>query len=601
MDKTRFIQVILPLKLDWEPYYYLEGDAPVQVGARVFVQFARRPYVGVVSAVGVTPGEGMNILPAGRSSLPPVLPEEIALWRSVADYYLCTAGEVYKAAYPAVKTENEVTGARLHERLEKRLQTLLEKAEKARKDTTRERYKADAARLQAILEGKRPPFVEGELSPLSPAENQALSQVRQSFSAGKTVLLRTSPDTDRITLFLNLARETLAAGRNVLYLVPEIALTRQLEQQVADIFPDLQVYHSAKTAAARRSVADTLRSGSPYVVLGTRSALFLPHRNLGLVIVDAEQDSSYKQDSPAPRYHARETAILLALVHSSHVLISSITPSLESMYNTETGLFTLVNLQQDFRRETTLVNLSAEYRKRGMSGSYSLKLLEKVKAALDQGGKVLLISRSKAALEENEAEFRNIFPDIPADAVTFVTPAGIKLLSGTDFSLAAVIQADNLLGKEDFRADEKTLQLLQQLPCRSLLIQTREDRHPVFQALLNGSSSLVFLDQRRAFGYPPFSRIIDTVVKDKNEKRLDYLSAALAVQLKNRLTASVTLIGPYEPAYSVPDALPTRLVRLLIPRDKQLRATKKALVNAIAAFEKERKYTGHIHLDVDPA
>ena len=599
MTGKRFIQVILPLKLDWEPFYYMEEDAPVTVGSRVFVQFARRPYVGVVSALDVTPEEGMNILPAGLSSLPAILPEEIALWRSVASYYLCTEGEVYKAAYPAMKTEKEAAGVRVHERLEKRLQTLLDKVEKAKKDSTRDRYKADAARLQAILDGRRPPFLEGIQSPLDNAQQLALQEINKGFDKGQTVLLQTSHGAGKTELYMELARETLSSGRNVLYLVPEIALTHQLEQQVAAVFPDLMVYHSARTAVARRAVAEALRSGSPYIVLGTRSALFLPHRNLGLVIVDSEQDPSYKQDSPAPRYHARETAILLSLLHSSHVLLSSPTPSLESLYNSEIGLFIKVQLKQNFRQEITLVNIAAEYRKRGMFGSFSLKMLAAVKQALDAGSKVLLVSRSKAALEEDETEIRSIFPDAAA-SLSLCTPAGIKLLPPDEFALAAIIQADGLLGKEDFRADEKTLQLLQQLPCRSLVIQTREDKHPVFQALLSGNSGMAFLQERQVAGYPPFSRLVDVIVRDKNEKRLEYLSAGLSGKLKSALPAEVTVIGPFTPSPAFPDAEPSRNIRLLFPRNNRVRASKALLLSTVASFEKDRKYPGHIHLDVDP-
>lgn len=594
----RFIQVILPLKLEWEPFYSMEGT--VCVGTRVTVRFAHRSYVGVVSAIDAKPSKEMNILPAGLSSLPPVTEEEIRFWRYLADYYLCTVGEVYKAAYPSLKTEQEAVEVRIHERLEKRLLAVQSKLEKAKKDSVRERYKADLARLQAILEGNRPPFLEGDENPLSPQCEKACKDIQSAFSAGRTALLEGGIGAERLAIGLELARRTLSAGKNVLLLVPEIALTRHLEEQVAAVFPDLLVYHSARTSAARRAVGSAIRSGVPYIVLGTRSALFLPHQKLGLIVVDQEQDSSYKQDSPAPRYHAREAAIFLGITHGASVLLSSETPSLESLYNVETGLFAGVKLQQSFQQETILVNISAEQRKRGMAGSFSLKLLSAVKDALDAGEKVLVISRSRQAQEEDSAEFNRLYPAIPAESISFITPVGIKLLPAQAFPLAVIIQADGLLGKEDFRADEKALQMLRQIPCRRLLIQTREDKHPVFQALVNGLSGLAFLRERRAFGYPPFARMIDVVVTDKNEKRLDYLSEVLVGTIKSALPSEVTTIGPFIPMHSFPEASPVRLIRLLFPKNSSLRCSKAILLSTVAKVEKERKYPGHIHFDVDP-
>ena len=162
MPVPAYIQVILPLRLEWEPCYRLPEGTTVRVGDRVRVLFARKEYVGAVSAVGVRPQTDENrILPilAAEEGLPMVLPEEIKFWRAVSDYYLCSIGEVYKAAYPALKIDQEEVEARVKERLETRLDRLKDKAEKARREDTRERYQAEIETVEALLRGEKPAAV----------------------------------------------------------------------------------------------------------------------------------------------------------------------------------------------------------------------------------------------------------------------------------------------------------------------------------------------------------------------------------------------------------------------------------------------------------
>ncbi len=548
MPATPFIQVILPLKLEWEPYYELEGTA---VGDRVDLVFARRHYVGVVSAVNVVPEAGLKVLSAVPSELPPVGVEEIDFWRRLAAYYLCTVGEVYKVAYPMRQVESE-------------------------KVTTRRTKAPETASEQAALV-------------LSSAQESAVQAILQGFGAGKTVLLEGADE--KTDIYVDLAERTLSEGKSVLCLVPEVTLSRQLEARFAACIPGVLRFDSSRTVAARRDVAKAVRSGAPYVVLGTRSALFLPHRNLGLVIVHEEQESAYKQDSPAPRLHAREASILLSLVHHSAVLLGSSTPSLESLYNVERGAFVYVDLKRDFCCETELVNLSAETRKKGLKGSFSLKLLQAVQACLERREKVLLISRYKAAQEESLAELKTFFPSAPDKLLVTATPASFKTLKDSSFGLVAVHQADSLLGKEDFRSDERALQVFRQLQLRTslLVIQTREPSHPVFKALQEGQDARVFLQERQAVGYPPVTRLVDIGLLDENPKRLAFLSSKLARSIG-------PCLGPYAPQ-GREDA---RILRVTIPRDKYLKGRKQQIAAAVAAFEKEHKYIGHIHLDVDP-
>ena len=698
MPVPAYIQVILPLRLEWEPCYRLPEGATVRVGDRVRVLFARKEYVGAVSAVDVQPQTDENrILPilAAEEGLPKVLPEEIKFWRAVSDYYLCSIGEVYKAAYPALKIDQEEVEARVMERLEARLERLKDKADKARRDDTRERYKAEIEAVEALLRGEKPAAVPTPVT-LSPAQETAAALARKAFEEGKTVLLHGITGSGKTEIYLKLAQETLERGRNVLFLVPEIALSRQLEDRIAAVFPDVQVFHSGVSAARRAQVASRIRKSGPYLVLGTRSALFLPHHNLGLIIVDEEHDTSYKQDAPAPRYNARESAIMLGVIQKANVVLGSATPSLESLYNAETGRFVKVDLKERFHAgedaEIRLIDTVAERRKRGMTGSFSRKLIHEITDTLDDGGQVLVLRARRsyapsvqctecgkipkcphchvpmslhrgpdrlvchycghtepytgicpsckgelqplgAGTQKVEEELTALFPDRRIARLDGDTPdteeaaiirgfaeGNIDILVGTqiitkgfDFdglSLVAVLQADSLVGQQDFRADERAFQLLEQFRGRSgrrgkpgrIVIQTREPEHPVYTRL-QGSDDADLLAERRLFGYPPYTRLVHITLKDSNEKRLEFLSK----ELRNALLAAFSeadtppaVIGPYAPAVDRIAGESIRQVRVMLARNKALTSLKKTLEKTLLSFGKERKYTAHLAVDVDP-
>lgn len=582
-NKPVFIQVILPLRLEWEPYYVIEDGLPVSVGERVEAVLSGRRYIGVVSAVDVQPpADVKRILPASRIALPPIGERELAFWRAIADYYLCGVGEVYKAAYPQQKQDSEEVAVRMQERLEKRLAVLLEKEQKARKDSTREEYRRQIQRIQALLAGE---------ADTAPSSGNTWEESR------KTVLLKGGAA--KFPLYMEQVRLTLSQGKSVLYLVPDIALSRQLEDAVESYFPQLMTYHSALSPARRRAVADYVRKTPASLVLGTRSALFLPHGNLGLVIVDQEHDISHKQDSPAPRYHARESAILLAGIHGAHVVLGSETPSLESVYNTETGRYQGVDLQDFSPCEVLLVHMSAEARKKGMLGSFSLKLLEQMHRAREAGKKVLLVCRSKAAIPEYEQELKAVLgPE--TKGIVLASPASARGLAAGSFGVVGILQADTVLAREDFRCDEKAVQALRMLmdrctPDGILVIQTRESAHPVFREF-TGDCSAHLLEERRQFGYPPYTRLVQLVLKDVSDKRRSFMAAELVRELRQVLPQEVNVVGPYT---SPVNALETH-IRLFLPRNKALLTCKKAVYNTFVSFEKNRKYTGHIHIDVDP-
>ncbi len=893
-----FIQVILPLRLEWEPFYYQEielsesaGDASglfsvtltgsvtgkgdsvsvegnsvtenggsvservdsetgkgnpvkkggreqVRVGERVRVNFAGKEYVGVVSvenagkqaeAIGIV--DKVKPIVGMAEGLEPVTQEEIALWRQIAEYYLCTVGEVYKAAYPAQKVEKEVVQAR-HEalkeereeknrakiedkikRLEERVEKKAEMAAKARKAESRERYLAENERLEEEigLLVRRVSSMVGELCRttssvtgdgrsvtgdggsvtdqrfsmayqpedeavvlqsstietsvktekeivLSAAQEEAYSKIKEIFVKGKPALLHGVTGSGKTEIYLKLAQETLERGNNVLYLVPEIALSRQLEDRISETFPEeLLVFHSGETMVRKRDVAAALRhcasakdingyvdvsqntnakkdSASEdtltiksssceaiektnhhgYVVLGTRSAIFLPHRDLGLVIVDEEHDTSYKQDSPAPRYNGRETAIMMAKIFGANVILGSATPSLESLYNCSVGRYGLVTLNKRFYdaadSDIEIIDTIAERRKNGMIGNFSRKLIEHIGKCLGEHRQVLILRERRAyspivqcqecgeipkcrccnvslslhrradgserlvchycgrvyeytgkcpkcggnlkplgsGTQKIEEETANIFPNAriarldsdtaqsrkyETDTIRKFSNGEIDILIGTrmvakgfDFSglsLVAVLQADSILGQEDYRADERGLQLLEQFRGRCgrrgekglFVIQTSQPEHPVYQSIdgkLDENGTMArFLGERKLFGYPPYSRVIGVVIKDYNQARVDLLSRDLGEYLRGALAVKVSfapgvqngpnVIGPYSPAIDKISNQNIRQIRVLLPKDRSLARNKETLAAAVERFEKEKKYSGHIALDVDPA
>ena len=545
----------------------------------------------------------------------------------MADYYLCTIGEVYKQAYPASKTAGEEVRARAEERrelLRERTQELLRK----RIMGLEERL----ARKEAALSGRHNAKVTAELqagkdkilaeleevrrrleaagaegSGLERIENQDISfsaqgvkgetagmseEVGRAFAAGKTVLLQGGAA--RIGVLTDAARTTLAAGRDVLMLVPEISLSKRLQAYLREAFGDaLLVFHSAETAGNRREVATILRRGDrPRLVLGTRSAIFLPFRNLGLVIVEEEHDIAYKQDG-TPRYGARDTAVMLGSIHGAHVLLSSPTPSLESLYNCISGRYALVRTPLE-ESAVEIVDTSVEARKRGMVGDLSRILIARMAETLKSGGKVLVI-RTWGPFDDLQEQVNGIFPE-NGGSILFSTVHEARRRDLEGISLLAVLNADTLMDKHDFRADEKAVQTLEQFRGRlsgHMLIQTRQGEHPVF--LMGEDYSLHLLEERRAFHYPPFSRIVDVIVRDANPARLAKLSGLLAGSL-----AAFAPEGPFAPFRGREAATDTRVVRIMLAKDKHLPEEKRKIARIIGDFEQSYKYTGHVTLDVDP-
>ena len=738
----KYLKVILPLKLDWEPCYSVlpgtEGGVP-SVGTRVSVRFAGRKYVGVVSESDVTPDielTKIRMIIRVEDGISPVTEAEMRLWRFVSDYYLCPVGEVYKAAYPSLKNDGEMIRSRERLRAEERLRRMnaalaakrerLEAAverrramyEKAVRPETREKYlealtkaenELNALPLEIVAQDDSRSYTRLPLPSLSLAQQTCLEQIRGFFSKKSPVLLDGVTGSGKTEVYISLAANVLDSGGSVLYMIPEIAVSKQLGNRLKEVFGNqLALFHSGMSASARSLAVEKVRMGN-CIVLGTRSSVFLPFMDLGLVIVDEEHDNSYKQETPAPRYSGRDTAMMLARFHGADLLLGTATPSLESLYNCRTGRLAKVMLREryfgDDRTVVEIVNTAEERRKRGMKGSFSYKLIDRMKEALKGGGQILLLRSRKsyspavqcsrcgkiprcphcdvslswhrdegrlkchycgwnqpfnavcpdcgghleplgAGTQRVVEEVSMLFPDarvarIDGDMIS--GSAGeealirdfsqglIDILVGTqivtkgfDFarlSLVAVLQADSLLGFQDFRADEKALQILEQFRGRVgrrgqrglFLIQTATPEHPVYKYVASEQRSddlaETILAERFAFGYPPFSRIIQITLRDSDEGSATSLAAALAKAIRSEFGISglvrnqadqVSVLGPYAPAVDKVSNLYIRLIRVSMMKNQTLMDNKRRLASLVSDFGKENRCSAQLSLDVDP-
>ena len=593
MPTKRYIKLILPLRLEWEPCYLLAGD--VRPGQRVIVRFAGRRTVGVVSEVDVTPDiDESRIQPVltVESGLEPISPEEISLWRFIADYYLCTVGEVYKAAYPGLKTAAEESSARSQQRkeameertievwqqriarLEARLQAKEADLSKKHNDAVRSRLESQRGAILEELQAAKDRLASfshkldlagQDWSRLlkSLPETAAEPILAKALSSGKPVLLKSS---DRIQNYVQAAAEQIRKGKNVCILVNEIALAGKLCEALRASFGELVlVHHSQMTRAAQRRINDAVRSGRPYVLVGTRSAIFIPHRELGLIIVENEESPFYKQSDTAPRYNARDCAVQLARIHGCGIILGSASPSLESILNARSGRYSLIDRNPDGREmhpgcSFTLIDIPAERKKNGMAGVFSRKLLE----AMRWSKRSALIRGFEKPEELGEPQ---------ADVFTFPQAAKTDLSS---YDLVGILNADALFNPADFRSDEHAFQFLERLKsiCPKLMVQTRQAGHQVFA--LNSAEPL--LEERRAFNLPPYYRLIELRVRD----------AATAESLGRSLQKD-----GFSPMVLA------EAVRIALPRDKQLLERKRKIRKTVEAFRSTFK--ADVIIDVDPA
>ncbi len=522
LTMEKFVDVILPLPLQASFTYALppEMDGQVQIGCRVVVSFGRKKfYTGIVRNVHYLKPQEYEVkeVSAVLDEHPILLPLQFRFWEWLADYYLCTQGDVYKAALPSgLKLESEtvveynpdfeateplsereqkvldllaVEPEQTVTRLEKEsglknilavVKSLLEKDALFVKEELKRTYKpktetrvrlTEAAcnerrlhfffdelqrrapkqldllmkyiELSGCLGGREVKEVSkaellkrsgatpavfsglvdkgvfevyqqevGRLETVSQAvmslnelnvhQQRAFDEIRASFRVKNVCLLHGVTSSGKTEIYIHLIDEAIRQGKQVLYLLPEIALTTQITERLKRVFGSrLGIYHSKFPDAERVEVWQKQLSHEPYdIILGVRSSLFLPFQRLGLVIVDEEHENTYKQQDPAPRYHARNAAIVLASMCGAKTLLGTATPSVESWYNaTEGGKYALVELKERYKEiqlpEIIPVDIKELQRKKRMNGPFSPLLLQYVREALEQKEQVILFQNRR--------------------------------------------------------------------------------------------------------------------------------------------------------------------------------------------------------------
>lgn len=518
-----YIDVLLPLPLaNWYTYSLPESlEGQVQTGSRVIVSFGRKKfYTALVANVHYCPPEGYEIKEVTEvlDTRPILLPQQFRLWKWMASYYLCTMGDVYKAALPSgMKLESEtiVTANPDYEattpltpreqqvldlltqdpeqcitQLEKRLNVtrnilpvinnLLAKGAISVKEELKRNYKPKTEirvklspdcqteeRLHQLFDelGRAPKrlallmkylelsgfftnkaslrevskkelltradatptifnglvekgifetylYEVGRLdreqtrtvaiNPLNPAQQAAYDAILSHFREKNVCLLHGVTSSGKTEIYIHLIRQAIESGRQVLYLLPEIALTTQITERLKRVFGGrIGIYHSKFPDAERVEIwQKQLRPEGHYdIILGVRSSVFLPFHNLGLIIVDEEHETTYKQQDPAPRYHARDTAIMLASIYGAKVLLGTATPSIDSYHNALAGKYGLVTLNERYKDirlpEIRIVDIKELARKKMMNGPFSPELLAAVRQALERHEQVILFQNRR--------------------------------------------------------------------------------------------------------------------------------------------------------------------------------------------------------------
>ena len=431
-------------------------EEQVQRGVRVLVPLGRnKTYVGIVSEKHHRAPEGYqtkDILQV-LDVTPILLDSQLRLWHWIADYYMSPIGEVYKAALPSglkaedgfrPKTETFITltpqfrneqtlhvALNMLHRADKQLAALIDYLALSHWDSVEgsvcretvveitrdellnaghslptvnalvkrgllEVYEREVGRLNHGGE----PHLE-KIRPLSDVQQDAFNKIQFSFLGKNVTLLHGVTSSGKTEIYIHLIRQALERKQQVLYLLPEIALTVQIMQRLQHVFGNrLGIYHSKYSDAERVEIWQKQLSQNPYdVILGARSAVFLPFQNLGLVIVDEEHETSYKQQDPMPRYHARSTAIVLAQMFGAKTLLGTATPSVETYYNAKTGKYGLVELFQRYKGielpEIQVVDVKDLQHRKMMNGPFSPYLLNKVREALEHGEQAILFQNRR--------------------------------------------------------------------------------------------------------------------------------------------------------------------------------------------------------------
>ncbi|WP_282043232.1 replication restart helicase PriA [Winogradskyella flava] len=552
-----------------------------------------------------------------------------------------------------------------------------------------EEYHIQADRIQFEGDG------DADSKTLNEAQRQAFKEIETTFQSKSVALLHGVTSSGKTEIYVQLIQKQLAQGKQILYLLPEIALTTQLVHRLQNYFGDkVAVFHSRYSGNERVEVWNNMLNNSEkaQVIIGARSALLLPFNNLGLIIVDEEHEQSYKQFDPAPRYHARDAAIVLANMHMAKTLLGSATPSLESYFNASQGKYGFIELNTRYNNvlmpDIELVDLADKYKRKRMKGHFSDRLIEEMTDTLEQGFQIILFQNRRGfspivecttcgnspqcpncdvsltyhqyrdqlrchycgynsamlkscqacgshtldtkgfGTEQIEEEVKVLFPEKKVARMDLDTTRGkfgfekiinsfeqreVDILVGTqmltkglDFrhvKLVGIMNADNLLNFPDFRAHERSYQLMAQVSGRAgrtdirgkVLIQTYNPHHNILQQVSTNSFKEMYSEQmndRYNYKYPPIYRLIKITFKHKDYNRVNLAADWYAKSLRQVFKANV--LGPEFPAISRIRNLYNKNILVKIPQKQSLAKTKEAIkkidnsFNAVKDFRSVR-------------
>lgn len=488
----KYVDVILPLPLDGTFTYSVPDgmEGKVVPGVRLLVPLGKsKKYIAMATRLhNDKPAFSCKPVEAVLDNTPSLLPQQMRLWQWIGYYYMAPLGDVYNAAMPGGLKSTEKFKPKMElyvelastYRSEQALHVALNLVQRALKqaktlttflslshwdsldgDTPREGIKkvtkeelmneshCTAAVVKALIDrgilftyeleiGRLNTNVESHLDlikPLSLAQQDAYNGILMQMMKKDVVLLHGVTSSGKTEIYIHLIRKAIEEHKQVLYLLPEIALTVQIMERLHRVFGDrLGIYHSKYSDAERVEIWQKQLSDHPYdVILGARSAVFLPFKNLGLVIIDEEHETSFKQQDPAPRYHARSAAIVLAKMYGAKTLLGTATPSMESYYNAQQGKYGLVELKTRYKGvqlpEIQVVDVKDLRRRKMMSGPFSPQLLAAVREALKNGQQAILFQNRRGFAPMVECKVCGWVPKCKNCDVSLTLHKSINLLT----------------------------------------------------------------------------------------------------------------------------------------------------------------------------
>ncbi|MCM4161167.1 primosomal protein N' [Antarcticibacterium flavum] len=813
-----FLNVILPLPLEKRFTYEISREEAsfIQPGMRVAVPFGKsKIYTGIVAEVHNTPPQLYDAKPIEQilDNAPVVTPGQLKFWNWLAKYYMCSEGEVLRAALPGgflLESETLVQLGNtkevnedelgddeylLYEALQRqsslKIKEIIQLLDKKtvlpviNKMVTRgivvvnqeiyEQYKpklikyvklnkehASEAAMHVLLDdlGRAPKQREviltlfqlqaGSKKPiklknlvkasgssaavvktlidkkvlidfklqedrvsfeinksttvleLNEWQQKALSEIKKHFNEKEVCLLHGITSSGKTEVYIRLIEAAIANGKQVLYLLPEIALTAQLVARLQAFFGEkVLVYHSKYSVNERMEIYEHVLKASEkaQVILGARSSLFLPFNDLGLIVVDEEHETTFKQFDPAPRYNARDAAVVLANMHGANLILGSATPSIESYYNASHDKYRLVNLDRRYGEvllpEIEIVDIKEKYRKKRMTGHFSDRLLEEIKLALAEEEQVILFQNRRGyspilecttcghspqcpncdvsltyhsnsnqlrchycgyhiamqkkcmacdspelttkgfGTEQIETELKALLPEARIGRMDQDTTRGkhghqkiitsfeqeeIDILVGTqmlskglDFRkvrLVGIMNADTLLNFPDFRAHERSFQLMLQVAGRAgrtkdrgkVLIQTYNPHHQIVkQVSVNDYKGMYKeqLEDRYQYQYPPYYKLIRFTLKSRDYSKTNEAADWLARSLQNVFREHV--LGPEFPPVARIRNEYYKNILLKIPPKQSLGKTKAYIEKIMGSFKAIGAWRSvRVIINVDP-